>query len=331
MDNLTHSLLAVSLSRAGLNRLAPHSGWLLLLAANIPDGDLVTAANGQACYLAQHRGWTHSVALSPVMAVLPLALWWLLTRKQKPSSNQWIGAYLVSLAGIVSHFLLDWLNVYGVRLMLPFNGNWYRLDWVYIVDLWIWGILAIALIAPLLTRLVYSEIGAKAGGGRGAAWVALFLFGAYLFVRSETHARAVALLDSRLYGGNRAVSVAALPSPENPLRWTGVVETDTEYRVLDLHLLHEFDPEGGRVFFKPDHSRVVRAVKATDTGRAFFGFTQMPLWRIIPASDDDGSTRVEVTDLRFGLPEEHRFVAQFDIDAQGRVTRESFSFEGGAR
>ena len=46
MDNVTHTLTAVVLSRAGLNRWHPQSIWLLMLAANIPDIDIVAALRG---------------------------------------------------------------------------------------------------------------------------------------------------------------------------------------------------------------------------------------------------------------------------------------------
>ena len=39
MDNITHSLTGLMLSRAGLNRISPEATWVLLLAANAPDID----------------------------------------------------------------------------------------------------------------------------------------------------------------------------------------------------------------------------------------------------------------------------------------------------
>ena len=51
MDNLTHTAVGLFLNRAGLGRDVPHAGWILLLAANIPDIDIVSAAGGALSYL----------------------------------------------------------------------------------------------------------------------------------------------------------------------------------------------------------------------------------------------------------------------------------------
>ena len=40
MDNLTHSLTGLMLSRAGLNRFYPRATLVLVIAANIPDIDI---------------------------------------------------------------------------------------------------------------------------------------------------------------------------------------------------------------------------------------------------------------------------------------------------
>jgi membrane-bound metal-dependent hydrolase YbcI (DUF457 family) len=42
--------------------------------------------------------------------------------------------YLGCVVAVLSHLLLDWTNVYGVRLMLPFSAKWYRLDSTDIID-----------------------------------------------------------------------------------------------------------------------------------------------------------------------------------------------------
>ena len=46
MDNLTHSLIGVALSRAGLNRVTPHATAILLLAVNLPDLDIISLVDG---------------------------------------------------------------------------------------------------------------------------------------------------------------------------------------------------------------------------------------------------------------------------------------------
>src|SRR5205823_3850454 len=99
LDNLTHTLTGLALSRAGLNRLTPQATAILLLAANAPDIDVLCAAGGSLAYMHYHRHLTHSLLMAPAMALLPLLVVWLATRK--PIDWKW--GYLASLAGLASH------------------------------------------------------------------------------------------------------------------------------------------------------------------------------------------------------------------------------------
>ena len=98
----------------------------------------------------------------PVVALAPLPIWIWLNRKEKPGARQLLAAWLISIAGVAAHHLMDWLNVYGIRLLLPFSADWLRLDLVYIVDLWVWLILLMAMAAPALPLLARSGLAAHA-------------------------------------------------------------------------------------------------------------------------------------------------------------------------
>jgi len=67
MDNLTHTAVGLFLSRAGLNRLTPSATPILLIAANFPDADVVSAAGGWLTYLHYHRHLTHLVMRAPAV------------------------------------------------------------------------------------------------------------------------------------------------------------------------------------------------------------------------------------------------------------------------
>src|SRR5271157_6305162 len=60
MDPLTHTATGLFLSRIGLKRWTPLATPILLLAANAPDIDIVTASGGSLSYLHYHRHLTHS-------------------------------------------------------------------------------------------------------------------------------------------------------------------------------------------------------------------------------------------------------------------------------
>src|ERR1022692_1637842 len=101
MDNITHTLTGVVLSRAGLNRWHPQSIWLLMLAANIPDIDIVAALRGALPYFIAHRGYTHSIVMAPLMALIPMLVVCAVSR----SMQGWKAAYVLCLIGVASHLL----------------------------------------------------------------------------------------------------------------------------------------------------------------------------------------------------------------------------------
>jgi inner membrane protein len=169
MENLTHTLTGLMLSRAGLNRWCPLATPILLLASNAPDIDIVYRLGGSLTYLDHHREISHAFVSIPIFAVL-IALG---VRYGGRRPLPLLRAVLTAGIGILVHLLLDWTNTYGVRMLLPFSGAWLRLDITNIVDLWIWAVLALAVAGPLLSHLVSSEIGARKGTGRGAAIFAL--------------------------------------------------------------------------------------------------------------------------------------------------------------
>ncbi len=327
MDPLTHSATGLFLSRAGLNRFSAQAPWILVLAANAPDIDIVTLAGGQLNYLNYHRHLTHSLAAWPVMALLPILLVRLFTRQP----FRWLPAYAISLVAVASHLLLDYTNAYGIRFLLPFSGRWFHLDTTAVVDLWIWAVLLVSLAGPVIARLVNTEIGARTkNAGRGFAIFALLFLVFYNLGRGVLHARAAATLDSRIYAGATPLRVAALPGPVNPLAWRGLVETREFYRVLDFSLLEEFDPARGAVFYKAEPGPAIQAANNSPVFRDFFKFSQYPLELTMPLVGVEGGTRVQALDLRFGTPAEPGFVATADLNNRMQVVRSWFTF-GAAR
>jgi inner membrane protein len=326
MDLLTHTATGLFLSRVGLGRWTPRAVPILLLAANAPDIDVLSAAGGSLSYLHYHRHLTHSLVAMPVMALLAVAVVRVASRKPV----HWLGAFLAALIGVASHLLLDFTNSYGIRLWLPFSGDWLRLDLTGVIDIWIWGAVLLAIAGPFVARLVGSEVSSGTvrdrHHGRGFAIFALAFLLLYNCGRGVLHARAVAALDSRLYGGSIPLRVAALPDPANPWRWRGLVETSDFYDVEDVDLAGEFDPTRGVIFHKPDPNPALEAARQTATIREFLRFSRFPLWRIIPVSEPENGQRVEVLDMRFGTPLAPGFLAGAVLDSKLHPVKTFFTF-----
>lgn len=308
MDNLTHSLVGLMMSRAGIDRRIPRAAALMVIAANIPDIDAVSLAGGPIAYLKWHRSYTHALALSPVMALIPLAL----------VATFSFRAYFFSLLGVLSHLGLDWTNAYGIRLYLPFSARWPRLDQTDIVDPWIWLILLLAVAAPAFARMVSAEIGGRksAGPKLGWAWFALLAVCGYEGARFMMHARAVAMMNARLYNGSPARRISAIPARWNPLYWRGIVEGDHFVDIVPVNVNEPFDPSAGREDIPAEPGRAVDAARRTPAFQSFSQFDQLPFWKTTPV---EGGTEVELIDLRFGSPENPGFEARAIVTGSGEV------------
>ncbi|MEM7585177.1 MAG: metal-dependent hydrolase [Acidobacteriota bacterium] len=147
MDPLTHSLTGVAMARGGLARHTPLAMTTLVLAANLPDIDGVSYFISSDLALSFRRGWTHGW---PAMLVLPALLTLLIVgfdrawrRRRNPQAPpvRWRGVLLLAYLGTWTHPALDWLNTYGIRLLMPFDGTWFYGDTLFIIDPWLWLIL----------------------------------------------------------------------------------------------------------------------------------------------------------------------------------------------
>ncbi|MBZ5729080.1 MAG: metal-dependent hydrolase [Acidobacteriia bacterium] len=326
MDLLTHIGTGLFLSRAGLKRLTPRATPIVILAAIAPDIDIVTAWRGSLNYLHYHRHLTHSLAAMPVMALLPV----LVVRAAGRQPLRWMGAFLAALIAVASHLALDLTNIYGVRLLLPFSGAWLRLDLTGVIDLWIWAALLLAIAGPFLGRLVGAEITSGAARerhyGRGFAIFALVFLLLYNCGRGLLHARAVAVLESRVYQEAAPVRVAALPDAASPLRWRGLVELPDSYVVAGVNLGSDFDPTRAQVFHKPEADPALDAAGRTAAFREFLAFSQFPLWRIRPVPEPENGRLVEILDLRFGTPLAPGFVVSALLNGKLEPLETTFRF-----
>ena len=153
MDNLTHSLVGALIGQTGLKRKTGLAMPALIIGANLPDVDA-------ACFfwlegtehLGFRRGITHG---PPALVLLPLILAsllygydrWQEKRGKRPEDRlpvnfTWL--FLLSFIGCLTHPALDWLNVYGIRLLEPFSSRWFYGDVLFIIDLWLWALLGFA-------------------------------------------------------------------------------------------------------------------------------------------------------------------------------------------
>lgn len=335
MDNFTHTLTAVAISQAGLNRQTRFATLAVIAGANLPDIDVVAWTRDTTAYLQYHRGLTHSLLGVAVLGALAGVVIYYLGRRAAPKA--WARApnlrWLVvcGLAGAASHLLLDFTNSYGVRPFLPFSGRWYAWDIVFIVDPLLLFLLVAGLGIPALLRLMSEEMGARKPGYRAGAMVALTAMALVWGLRDVAHRRVLSLLDSHTYARENPRRVGAFPAPGNPFAWTGVVETDSAFHVLAASALDDdVNVDDAEVFRKPEPGPALGAATQTRTAAIFLGFARFP-WS--DTQEHDAGYSVTWRDLRFAsLGTERRgFVVDVELDKNLRLLSESFSFTGAPR
>jgi inner membrane protein len=326
MDNLTHTLVGVLLARAGLQRVSPQATALCVVGANIPDVDIITASSAIE-YLNYHRHLTHALPAVPLMAALAVGFV-LLGQKVFRGKEKlpWGRAWLVAFAAALTHPLLDLTNTYGVRLGLPFSARWSSWDVLFVVDLWVWTILGVAVLAPMFMKLVQAEIGAAETRGQFAARAGLFLVIAFIGAKGVLQQRAVTLLDAFEYGGKPALRVAAFAPPLgwNPFAWAGFIETAEFDQTPDLDLLlGRYDPSSGEIFYKEPPSPALEAALMSSVGADYARFAQ---YRFDEVQKVPGGYVVEMSDFRFRRAGRVGFRCTIELDETFRVTRQEFSF-----
>ena len=330
MDNLTHTLFALAMAKGGLEQVTPRATAALLIGANLPDIDLVTLFWGNIHYLDYHRGFTHSI-LGIILGALILAviIYWAnhLIRKAPLPPALW-RLFLVALAGTASHLLLDYTNSYGIRPLLPFNGQWFAWDIVFIVDPWILLILFLGLGLPFLFRLVTQEIGARATSYKPGALTCLLLVVAYWGAKDISHRSSLQELQSRNFTTGEPIRLAALPQFFNPFGWYGVVETQTSYHMTfvgwslyqdgndhrRIRMVHKMEP--GEILENAGHGQ---------QAKAFLDFARFPLFQVTPSP---AGYEVSVRDLRFDFASRvrKRFLCTIVLDKNLKIVSEEFRY-----
>lgn len=288
MDNLCHTLVGAACGEAGLKRRTRFGAAALMIAANLPDIDVLVFATAVPA-VAFRRGWTHGPL---AQALLPVALTGVLVVVDRlwrprggtpPLSARW--ALLLGYVGVLSHVALDLLNPYGLRLLAPFDWRWLYGDVLFILDPWLWLILGGGI---WLARL------------RGPALARHALALALVYILSMTMnariARAIVLEEWRRTRGGDPTSLMVGPLPVTPFRRQIIVDNGLGYETGTFQWFPtevRFDPA---VVPKNDADpRTARAREAPHI-RGFLVWARFPFWTFDAVAE---GTRVTVADMRF--------------------------------
>lgn len=310
MDNLCHTLVGAALAEAGLRKKTPLATATLLIAANLPDADgvLYWLDQADAAY-GFRRGWTHGVlalALWPfVLTGLVLAWDRWVRRRRHPAAEPALPRALLALSALalLTHPVLDYLNTYGVRWLMPFRDAWSYGDTLFIADPWVWLALGLGYYISSRRR----RRGAP-HPERAAVW-SLALVTLYVAAMgvSGLAARAVARAAIERPG----VTVGRLmagPFPATPFRRQIVADAGDRYILGTVDWLRRptFVSDPRSPVLKRDGQPVVAEAARTPAGASFTRWARFPFYVVDRSAR---TTVVRMVDARYTLDPDASFGA----------------------
>ena len=293
MDPICHTLVGASLGCTGLQNKTRYSRVTLIVAANLPDIDVIAHFLGGAASYGYRRGITHGI---PALIVLPILLAaaiyaWSRLRQDRatdpPTSFRWL--LILSAIGVVSHPVLDWMNTYGMRWLMPVVDRWFYGDTLFIIDWVAWLVLLTGVIASRFVSLHSMRWFAR------PASVSLGILIAYIGMNFAITQLAVRQAISAL-PNNPPQRILASPVPVNPFRREIVLEYADEYRFGSFA---PFQQDGfvadGPVVAKGDPKHLAAAGGSVD-GRWFINWVRFP-YSISRSSN--GQKTIVIADARY--------------------------------
>lgn len=348
MDNITHTLAGIALARTGLGRTTRFGSAALILGSNLPDMDLVALLGGRLAFIDAHRGISHSIVVASLLAVLFGAGLRALARfrprggaggESAGSEEARTGALIgLALLAVLVHLGFDWLNDYGVRLLLPFTDRWFYGDIIFIVDPWFWlllgggahlsvrkgsrlepwrwagwGLLTIPVLMdfspPMPARALWLlGLGILAvlrfRTRTPSAWWPRWAFvalGFYVLAAAGLHARALenAASATRARESRPVSRLAVIPRPADPLHWNLIYETPEDVVSATVPVRQSpVSPSEHRYEKHLDDARTQRAL-ATPAGQVARRFCRYLFADI--EEEPGGAADVSFRDARFAI------------------------------
>ncbi len=298
MDNFCHTLVGAAFGEAGLRQKTRFGNATLMIAANLPDLDVLSFFT-DTNPISFRRGWTHGVVAQLVLPVAFTGLMYAIGRLRPsgtstgpPLRASWL--LLLSFIGVYSHVFLDFLNNYGVRVLAPIDWRWFYGDTLFIADVWLWFVLGIGIWLSRRQR--------RPGPSR-VALVFASCYVATMFTSAQLARTVVSDAWKELHGEvPRALMVG--PLPFTPFTRAVIIDAGNRYETGTFRWWPTsvtFNPES---IPKNAGQPLVKTARAQDPSiREFLVWARFPFWTLTPEKD---GTRVTIVDVRF-MTEPARF------------------------
>lgn len=300
MDSITQAVLGATLQGAVLGRWQGRRALLYgAMLGTLPDLDVVIDYGDAVANMTEHRGFTHSLLVLSVLAVLISAA----ARRWQPNpaysgTRLFLAVWLV----LITHPLLDAFTSYGTQLLWPLTPPPVAWSSLFIIDP--------LYTLPLLVAVVAGLWRGMRERSQWLAYTALGLSSLYLASTLAGKQMAERRVEAELVRqGIQAEQLFSTPTPFNSLLWRVIVIDGDDYHEALVGWLDRAPPRLERI---PRGGELAEVLQRSPQHQRLDWFTHGVL------RYDRVDDQLIVTDLRLGMTGFHPFRFVFAERRDGR-------------
>lgn len=303
MDTGTHLVMGVTLGGlaaidpvvAANPALAQTVFWTCVIGSQIPDIDTVLKSRGNATYIRNHRGYTHSVY---AQLLWPTALTAAAVLIQ--GTESWWHIWLWAFIAVMIHVITDSFNGYGTQILRPFSKKWVAIGAIHTFDSYVFSIHFTAIILGLFFDFHVS------------IFILAYLLTVLHFIRRTFVCRKI-----------RALILALFPDAK-PIIISSTIHQG-QYKIAfaanEILYVSRFTNNGLEIVDKIDKRESYleiheEEIKQDPNIAAFLSFSPIYHHEIIEHKE---YTEVRLMDLRYRNHSRYTFVAVAHIDPLGNI------------
>jgi len=261
-----------------------------MISANIPDVDVLVFATGMP-WIEFRRGWTHGIFAQIAVPVVLTGAVLLFDRFKRSGEADGRAFHLgwtlvLALVGVYTHVFLDYLNNYGVRLLTPINWQWFYGDAIFIVDPWMWLMMAVGIWL------------ASSWARPRPAQIALIIMSGYIaaMLISGRMARATVVDAWTRTHGSEPHALMVGPVPLWPFSRQVIVDAGDHYEYGTFSWPRAAVTLAPEKIPKNNDLPQIAAARRDNNIRAFLVWARFPFWTV---ESTPAGVQVTVSDMRF--------------------------------
>ena len=297
MDPFTHTTIGLAIAKVTGNPvvLAEPATMCIVAGSVFPDIDILLQRWGDAMYLKNHRGVTHSILGLIASSVLIGAV------ASVVYHTGFFNMFLWALLGCFSHAFFDTLNAFGAKLLWPILDKKYSLGMLITFD-------------PIFITLLLGYV----FGGQPAGTYCVIAF--LIYFASRVLARIFLVRELYAKYGDEYERISIFPSLKGLFKWHFILEGQ-EYNIIG-----EKDILRRKIkiikMLKKVKGPEVNNVLLSAVGRFFSEFT--PVFHI-SCEKNGRNNRYVLIDMRYYVRNKFLHHAVVELDENKSVVRQTFN------